>query len=133
MHIFKKKNKLAITADKKQVRGVKPHDEVDDLLEDIFGSSSLYDNLEAAELNVWHAAQVFSRTLNELNNINAQLGRGPVDLEDVLFHHCVAQETLNQRYANANALYTAHCNAQLAKLDPTDTNDQDLSGPELTR
>ena len=65
------------------------------------------EEVENATANLHQAIGNLSQALRRLNNANARLNRGPVDIEDELHHHCVAQKTLNKDYADLNAHYHA--------------------------
>lgn len=65
------------------------------------------EEMENATANLYQAIGNFSQALRRLNNANAKLNRGPVDIADELHHHCVLQETLNKDYADLNARYNA--------------------------
>lgn len=71
------------------------------------------EEMENATANLHQAIGNFSRALRRLNNANAKLNRGPVDIADELHHHCVAQETLNKDYADLNARYHAEMEQRL--------------------
>lgn len=60
----------------------------------------LFETRKQAEENLRYATWNFSKALSELNLINAKQNLEPVDIEDVLLHHCVSQATLNQQHAN---------------------------------
>lgn len=78
--------------------------------------SELLTALETATSNLHHATWAFANALDKLNTVNARLNRGPVEIEDELFHHCPAQETFNQRYATENARYQAKLAQRLQKI-----------------
>lgn len=91
-------------------------DEVDLLAIDVEEMENATDNLHQA---VWN----FSRALSRLNNANAKLNRGPVDIQDELYHHCVSQEILNKGYADLNARYNAEMQ-QRSQNDAATTTDR---------
>ena len=124
---LKKLEKMAIRFDKKHYKPNKANtrhfDEVDLILEEEAINEK---RLVECEKNLHQATWAFSRALDELNTVNAQLNRGPVDIEDELFHHCFSQDALNQRYADTNVRYNAKLAERLQNIQNTAENDKQL-------
>ena len=76
--------------------------------------------LNDAKRELHKATWAFTRALDRLNTVNAHLGCGPVDIEDELFHHCLPQETFNQRYADENARHNAKLDASRQIINDLD-------------
>ena len=108
----KKLSKLILSADDQEILEVEAM---------IAEDRKLMAALKDAKRDLRQATGAFVRALDRLNSVNARLNRGPVEIEDELFHHCPSQATFNQRYADANARY----HAKLAKSLPTiDANER---------
>lgn len=95
--LFNKKHRKAL-------QNQAPLDEMDFLKEE----ARLLDIAEEYEQELHQATRAFSRAAYKLNLINAQLNRDPVNLEDELLHHGIAQETLNKNYIAENVRYYKH-------------------------
>ena len=112
-----KKHKLAIKADKSQTRENEELDELYDIFRD---NIMLTDRWAEAANRVQDAARALSKALRTLNTVNAQLDRGPADIEDILLHNCVSQASLNKYYAEENTRYYA----ELAKKQQNNHADE---------
>ena len=123
---LKKLEKLAIHFDQKDYKpnkNTRHFDEVDLILQE---ETIKEPRLVECEENLHQATRAFSRALDELNTINAQLNRGPVDIEDELYHHCFSQETLNERYADTNVRYNARLAYRLRNIQDTAETDKQM-------
>lgn len=97
--------KSKIAGKKKTFQNQKTENKADKLAEEMKNNLELIFRAEE-ELRI--AIRVLNRKAIELTKLNALESRGPVNLEDLLHHNLISQETLNADYNYALEEYRKH-------------------------